>query len=290
MTHGRLIAIGELADSGFTMNQPFQNKVMTNLFARLLGSFCWVAAWGLLAGNAAADGVPEYTAGHGDIGLFYENDELILEYWFRGSIFDGVATNARVDPAMANVRVADSAEMVAQLELPFLNTLLGDVFWSLPQSGTAAGNANPPLPFLGINSESLPNSITSAVLTLTGFDGPPATDDEEAGEFALFQFQNSIEVFMQSNDGVSEVIEGVPTGDTLVFLTHDHYIWGFTREGVYDVELTATAYFADGTYKNDVETFRFLVGSSTVIPEPGSLAALASLGLSGLVLRRQRKS
>jgi len=240
----------------------------------------------MLAGNASADGVPEYTAGHADIALFYENDELILEYWFKGSIVDGAPTNARVDPGMANVRVADSAKMEAVIDLPFLNTFRGEDFWNLPQSGTVAGNAEPPLPFLGLGFEDLPSSINSAVLTLTGFDGPPETEDEKAGEFALFQFPSP--TYMQTNDGVSEVIDGVPTGDSMAFPSHDHFIWGFTREGVYDVELTATAYFADGGYENDVETFRFLVGSSTVIPEPGSLVALVSLGVSGLVLRRQR--
>jgi surface-anchored protein len=81
---------------------------------------------------------------------------------------------------------------------------------------------------------------------------------------------------------------------TQAALGHSHANWGFTAEGVYDVQMQISGTLADGTtyVSSDVETFTFLVGSSTV-PEPGAIALLAS-GVVGVLLssrlRRRKKT
>ena len=87
-----------------------------------------------------------------------------------------------------------------------------------------------------------------------------------------------------------QTVDGINSDDSIEFGVgfHDHINYGFTQEGIYDVELTATASFFGGGSVEDVETFKFLVGSATAIPEPGSLAVLAS-GSVGLLVRRRRK-
>jgi surface-anchored protein len=74
-------------------------------------------------------------------------------------------------------------------------------------------------------------------------------------------------------------------------LGHSHANWGFTTEGVYAVEMQISGdvmEYKEGvstgptTVYSDVETFTFLVGSSTV-PEPGAIAMLSSAAV-GLAL------
>lgn len=217
----------------------------------------------------------EYSAGHGDIGLAYEDGELELHYHFgNGAILNGVPLVGEIeyDPDEAHVRLSDDTRGVTSAPLSFLGTSTGDPVWRLPQSNT------PGLPFLGIASEELDGlGFSSATIRMTSFNGP--------GEFALWQpgGLGGFNTFWQTNDGIgpSDVLN-------LGIGVHDHFNYGFTAEGIYDVGLTAEADFAAGGSVMDVGVFRFVVGSATAIPEPSSFAALLMGGLA-LVTRSRRR-
>jgi surface-anchored protein len=67
---------------------------------------------------------------------------------------------------------------------------------------------------------------------------------------------------------------------------HDHFNWGFTKPGVYELELTFSGtHITDGLLSASGR-FTFLVGDTTVVPEPGAwllvLSGLAPFGLGWL--------
>ena len=235
-----------------------------------------VVIGGLIMMPSATAAPVEYTDGHGDIGLAFENGELELHYHFGdGAVLDGSSLigDAEFDPDEAYVRVADAARSVVNGSVPFLGLTAGDEAWVLPQSNTTG------LPFLGIAAEELDSSFSSASLTLSSFSGP--------GEFAIWQDGGlgGANVRMQTVDGISSAdVIGLGIGG------HDHYNYGFTAEGVYTVGITAEADFAAGGSVTDFGELTFVVGSVTAVPEPTSMAALAVIGGVAAVGRRRRSS
>lgn len=249
-------------------------KISTLSILTLLACLC------LSSADAA---VVEYAAGHGDIGLAFENGELELHYHFGdGAVLDGapLVGDLEVDPADAYVRVGDNANVPILDALMFLRPSPNDPVWVLPQSGTNADAAG--LPFLGIATEELQSTdFSSATISLTDFSGP--------GQFALWQGSgaNSDDVKWQTSNGLNDPLN--PDDLTLGIGSHDHFQYGFTAEGVYDLELTAVANRVGGGSVTDVGTFRFVVGTATAVPEPGSLAALA-IGSGAIALMRRRRN
>ncbi|TWT68772.1 choice-of-anchor M domain-containing protein [Crateriforma conspicua] len=199
----------------------------------------------------------EWSTGHGDIGVGYHDGELELHYHFVDGLNDSAPnSDLELEPHEAYIRAASSTSSITSGPISFLGTNTGDTIWRLPQSNTAG------IPFIGIAGEELTNPpITSDVtLSLTRFSGP--------GQFAIWQADgvNPPDVFM------STAIDGVdPAVDQITFGVggHDHFNYGFSAEGVYEVEFTASA---------------------TAVPEPGSFAALAAVGACGTYIRRRRKS
>jgi surface-anchored protein len=130
---------------------------------------------------------------------------------------------------------------------------------------------------LGIASEELdPGDWSSLRLSLVQFSGPTG------GQFSLWQadlFGNP-DVKMTTSDGLG-------AGDSMLLTpgAHDHFNYGFTQPGVYDltfqwkgVHKSEGAVAANGTYSFGV----------TAVPEPGTNALLA-LGLVGLACWKRRR-
>lgn len=238
---------------------------------RFCFSVCSLTVMMLSAGSAQAAPL-EYSLGHADIGLAYEGGELELHYHFgSGAVLDGTPSlvDLELQPEAAYVRVPDSAVRMPGV-VPFLGTSVTDPVWVLPPSNTSG------LPFLGIAAEDLESSeIASATISLTDFRGP--------GQFALWQGVFSPTVFWQTNDGLSSTdLLNVAIGG------HDHYSYGFTAEGVYDLEFFAQANLDGGGSVTDVGVFRFVVGNSTVVPEPTGFAVLVAAGFGVIGCRRRR--
>ncbi|MEM6692423.1 MAG: choice-of-anchor M domain-containing protein [Planctomycetota bacterium] len=240
----------------------------------------YVLLWSLglacgMPANAPAASTTEYSAGHADIGLTYNNGELSLDYYFGedAAVLDGMVTPVEViaNPSTAHVRVPDEAIFTFTLPAPFLDSGIGDSIWRLP-FGQEIG-----VPFLGIDSRRLDIGVTNAVLSMTDFSGP--------GEFALYQVGSFGPItFLQTNNGID------PVGDDMFsYPFHDHFNFGFTEPGIYNVELTATANAAGVGQVSDVETFTFFVGTATAIPEPSSFMVIG-FGIVGLLTRRRTRS
>ncbi|MEM6365501.1 MAG: choice-of-anchor M domain-containing protein [Planctomycetota bacterium] len=243
-------------------------------FARV----CGLVAVCALASNASADFVTWHKE-HGDIGIAFEDGELELHFHFEDGL-NGRGPEVEFDPGQVYVRVGDSARETVGGPVPFLGVDTGEDIWILPQGNTGANGADAlGLPFMGIATEELsPADFTSMSLSLTGFSGP--------GEFAIWQDVGLTRtVLMQTQDGISVADSLVlPIGD------HDHFNYGFTAEGRYEIELTATGTMTDGSMISDTEIFQFAVGSSTAVPEPNSLLLVASVGAFGAFIRRRRRA
>jgi surface-anchored protein len=143
---------------------------------------------------------------------------------------------------------------------------VGDDVWYLPQ-GNIAGT-----PFLGLATEELdPNDwdggMTWEVISVTG-----------PGQFSLWQNGAPNPNFFVSS------VDGLPDSFTRGIGGHDHYNYGFTALGTYDVTFQVSATHVSDGFQSDTATFRF-----TAVPEPGSFAALASLSAIGMLVRRRRK-
>ena len=90
-------------------------------------------------------------------------------------------------------------------------------------------------------------------------------------------------VFMRSNDGINPLIDVVPS----TVGGHDHFSFGFSKPGIYDLGIQGFATSPSGTL-TDSGIFRFVVGSATAIPEPSSFACFLVLSIPA-ILRRQRR-
>ncbi|MEM6365502.1 MAG: choice-of-anchor M domain-containing protein, partial [Planctomycetota bacterium] len=212
-------------------------------------ALCTVALSFVLTGNTSAETITEYSAGHADIRIAFRGGELELLYHFgEGSVLDGVrqSTSFEGQANEAYVRVGD-----ASLDFPgavsWLGTSASDPVWILPQ-GNITGQ-----PFLGIATHQMTTTdFSSLTLEMTNLIGP--------GEFAMWQGLTP-PIYWQTNDGIGTN----PGDDQLPFPVrgHDHFNYGFTKEGVYQLELTATAEFVAGGSVADTEIFTFVVGNAT---------------------------
>jgi len=228
----------------------------------------------------------EYTEGHADIRLLFEDNELNMYYRFDSSaVIDGTSPPFSdiwwYEPDSLYVRAPDST--ATDLPPGFLSTPYGfigapgdadsdpDDVWILPQ-GSVPGQ-----PYFGFATEELGLSEWSPItFNLVAVAGP--------GEFSLWQtdsFGGPIEFFDTYDGGLGTAEDDL----VLPIGTHAHYNWGFTAPGLYYVTITATGTHTTLGQFSDTETFVFAVGDATVVPEPASLGLLA-LGGAMCLCRR----
>jgi len=147
----------------------------------------------------------------------------------------------------------------------------GESYWVLPATNQVG------VPFLGIATEELsgPDWVGAITFTLGTVTSPTG-----AGDFSLWNFDiNGLpEFFFSTNSPASTPGNNVYAPAQI---GHDHFNWGFTEPGDWDIELTvAGEHVTDGPLSS-TRNFTF-----TVVPEPSS-ALLAVLG-STVLLRRRR--
>lgn len=241
-----------------------------------------------LLATASVSHADIYIGGHADLGVGFEAGNLHLHLHAEAplNLFGGgIAPAGEYQPGDLDIGVpGPSISRPATAAWNFLAANAGDPVWFLPQ-GT-----DPNKPFLGIGTEDLTDPGWTTPLTwqfnsIATVSGGPSS-------FALFQvdtFGNPV-VFASSL---------IPTGTSNSWSQsaggHDHFNFGFTAEGVYDVNFTISGTnsgagaIAAGVY-SDTANFRFVVGSAiTAVPEPSGLL-LVGVALGGLVLRRRRSA
>ncbi len=205
------------------------------------------------------------TGGHIDFPAFgYASGEgfephIHNEGGAEGAIIDGVRIESESE--------YEPDELILVGKLTSTTTVGATAYYWLPETEQDAALQG--VPFVGIGLEELTvgdwldGLVTISLLT---FSGP--------GDFLLWQ-EDGIggqNIFMDTANNV--------TSFTLAAGSHTHYNWGFTDQGVFDLEFGIS-----GTHLVD----GFQSGSATymiVIPEP-SAALLGALGAVALLRRRR---
>ncbi|QDV23202.1 choice-of-anchor M domain-containing protein [Aureliella helgolandensis] len=228
-----------------------------------------------------------YISGHSDLGVGFEDGNLHLHSHNEdpvGLFGGGTAPAGEYDPGDLLIGVPNpSIARPTGSQWDFLSANAGDSVWFLPQS------SNPQKPFLGFGTEELNASdgwstpLTWTFNSITTFSGAPS-------EFALWQSDSL-------GNPVVFASTLAPTGTdnswTQNPLSHDHYNFGFTGEGIYDVSLSISGTnsgagsIAQGLY-SDTASFRFVTGSEiSAVPEPSSLLLAGFVAAGGLFHRRR---
>lgn len=224
-----------------------------------------------------------FSAEHGDIGIAYEEEvpgegpEFFLHYHLGpNAILDGAAVGNGPDgeefePGDIITLVSD-ANRGSMPEMMVLNTgtgvAAGNPIWTLPSIDLSG------VPFLGIATEELSPSefLGDVTFTMTSVTSPSGS-----GNFSVWQQSgvNPPDFFFST----ASASDNKPL--TMGAGAHDHFNYGFSEPGLWEVELSVTATHVTDGVLTDTETFRF-----QVVPEPGT-AFLGLLGALGL-FRRQR--
>jgi surface-anchored protein len=171
----------------------------------------------------------------------------------------------------------------------------GEQFWVMSQNGDIG---------LYLGFEASHNFARTATMNLSHVqawdtDGPsgfnPAQkvveisliDVRGPGEFSMWVADfDDIRFHMSTVDGIDQPdTVALEDGDDEYWQFvggHSHVNWGFTAPGLYEIDLQARTFLANGTEtRSDVTTFYF-----SVVPEPASLG-LVILGGVGLLARRR---
>lgn len=229
---------------------------------------------------AAAQGAHQYTSGHADIRAVYDGGQLtVLMQGDSSTVIDGSPLGSghpigayRFAGGDVDIIVPDNAQTKFTVTPTFPNLNLGksvgDDVWVLSQNPISTQ------PFFGFSTESVPGGVFSGGIRfqLVDFVGPGEFSLWQAGVFGAFTFFNT-------------TIDGISAADALTRPTgsHDHYNWGFSAPGVYEVTWQASGTLLNGsTLTSEPSTFTFVV-----VPTPSTAAAaLLSCGL--LAGRRRR--
>lgn len=222
----------------------------------------------------------EFSRGHGDLGVGYEGGELDPHWHFgANAVLDGSVAGAESEygPGEAFARVPDPAiGRPTGSQFDFLGIAAGENLWFLP----ASEDVNKP--FLGFGTEELVAADWSTPIrwTLTAASMPTA------GQFGIWGQDASLNFVapVATADGIdaSDFLEINPE-------SHLHFNLGFTELGVYDLTFDISGTHAVDGFKSSTATFKFVVGSATAVPEPGTFAilGLGAIGMAGARYRRR---
>jgi surface-anchored protein len=207
-------------------------------------------------------------AEHVDLGIGFHNNDLEL-HWH----IEDLGLEYEPHEAYAFIPLSSTFTRPAGTAWDFTGGTEGATIYVAP-----ATDQTPDVLFLGLGSEEItPGTLAGnqVTLTLSGFNGP--------GQFSLWQ----TDPFQQPGALLSTFDN--TTSFNLLTGGHDHYDWGFTAPGIYELTFTVEGVLDDGfaTPVSDTATFTFAVGAP--IPEPSAFAALAGLSALGLAATRRRR-
>ncbi len=219
-----------------------------------------------------------YTNGHTDIGLEYEDGELIPHWHLAaGNIVNGEPLPGEEEFSPEDlVAVFAGTRASAAGSADYLGVATGTTIY---MGGPSAGWQ----PYLGFGTEELDPGdwIGPIKLTLTGWSLPPG------GNFALyttnFSGTTTVDLFLSTYNPSIANIDGV--GENAFHLIaggHDHFTFGFTAPGDYELTFQFDAVHAIDGPVSGSGTFGF-----QVIPEPSTYALVVISGIALLLWRRR---
>ncbi|EIQ01844.1 PEP-CTERM putative exosortase interaction domain-containing protein [Opitutaceae bacterium TAV1] len=158
----------------------------------------------------------------------------------------------------------------------FLGTQAGDPLWIIPQVQDFG------VPWLGTGGYDA--SGFDFTINFVDFRTP------EDGMLALWTTGSfGAPTWLVSSD---TGIQPAPNSLTVATTTHTHYNWGFTRPGLYEVDVTLSALIGGVQQTSEVFTLKLAISERpAVVPEPATIATLvggASLLLAFSTRRRFR--
>jgi surface-anchored protein len=234
----------------------------------LVAGIC--CAQGVFSRHLAAE-TPILIEGHVDIGVIYSGGNLAWRFNADGASSEGGGVGDLEGLYAANelfVRVPDSRKFSAPSVLPGNPLVTGSsetgTIWWLPSSGGL-----PQVPFLGWSWDLA--LTTPPQLNLSQWQNGRIT--VELVEAKKPQDGN-VSIWVGATNYISTYNPGttnapsVPSGsNSFVLPSHDHFNWGFTAAGIYDLTMRAWGtHLVDG-FRETEATFRFLVGDQTS-PQP----------------------
>lgn len=254
-------------------------------YARI-GIWIMAALVALPAGVAHADFVAVLNHQHVDIGLAFEDGAWDLHVHNEtDNPPDGIeyAPDEALLYGGKNTRTNRSASSA----FDFIGVSAGQQYWRLPQSQA------PGVIFLGVGAEDIVDGTFAAWTPsdprVGGETGPYIELDLVAvrgpGDFSVWSSTDDGPlVWMSTHNG------GITAADSLFALSgsHSHFNYGFTKAGLYEVDLRATAYLGPGQTNpvtSDVATYHFGIEA---VPEPSTWLLFALGGLTLLAIPRRR--
>ncbi len=197
-------------------------------------------------------------SGHGDLVVGYDPAEGAWEFVVEAEGVDpsGMPVEGEFDSETVYIAVPLATHeprpdnVPDTLDYDPIGIEAGAIFWKLPQTETEAEMEG--AMFLGIAPEEVPAGVFQndmVTLTLTGIVPPLDT-----GDFSLYQDTVPGPTFFMSsaaptaNPGLSQTVGG-----------HDHFNYGFTTPGLWQVEFTVDATLLDGTPSSATGRYFFQV-------------------------------
>jgi surface-anchored protein len=231
-----------------------------------------LASLGLALTSVYATAAATLTSGHVDaIGIGYDGTDLDPHSHVEGGIVDGnLEPDAEFAPGDLIVQTSTTSLRLPGAAWDAIGVAVGQSFWSLLETDI------PGQPFAGFGAEELDKTkwSTPITITLTGMMGPAG------GQFSLWQTDGlGAPTFFMSTLG------GVSAADTysmnLNVSNHQHFGWGFTAEGTYDLTFKIDGTHVTDGAKSATATYKF-----SAVPEPSS-ALLGAFGALAILRRRR---